>query len=228
MRIGGLTKFSLVDYPGKMAAVVFTQGCNFRCPYCFNAHLISAALSGSHLGEKDVFVFLEKRRGVLEGVVISGGEPTQQMDLIPFLEKIQDRGYLIKVDTNGSHPAVLSKIIERKLCDYIAMDIKAPLDRYDRLTGVPIDVQAIRESMQVIIHSSIDHEFRTTMVKPLLALEDAVAIRSLLPSGEKYFVQGFVPAAGVLDKTLRQEKQFSAEELNSLRLFNEIEVRGRE
>ena len=226
MRIGGLIKFSLIDYPGKMAAVVFTQGCNFRCPYCFNSDLLSSTLSGNSLGEEDVFALLGKRYGLLEGVVISGGEPTQQPDLIPFLERVRGLGYCIKVDTNGSHPAVLREIIAAKLCDYIAMDIKAPLDRYEKLAGVSVDIEAVKESIQIIITSPVDHEFRTTMVKPLLSLEDAVEIRSSLPAGEKYFVQGFSPAPSVLDKNLLWEGQFSLEELIRLERRGGILVRG--
>lgn len=135
MQIGGLQKFSLLDYPGKISAVVFTQGCNFRCPYCHNPELVDPARYQECLPEEEIFSFLETRRGKLEAVTVTGGEPTLQKSLAPFLRRIKDMGFLVKLDTNGSRPDVLEELLRQKLIDYIAMDIKAPLEKYEAVTG---------------------------------------------------------------------------------------------
>jgi len=194
MKIGGLNKFSLSDYPGKTAAVIFTQGCNFRCPWCHNGSLISTdAAASSLIPEQEVLEFLEDRSNQLDGVVISGGEPTIQPDLSEFIHRIKDTGFPLKLDTNGSKPKVLQMLLKKKLIDFIAMDIKAPLDIYDRLTGVKTPVHLIRESIKLIAASGIAHEFRTTVVNPLLSPMDLSAIKKLVPAGSKHCFQKFCP-----------------------------------
>ena len=194
MKIGGLHKFSLSDYPGHVAAVVFTQGCNFRCPFCHNGSLIPGDVPESLLiPEEKVFEFLKDRSSQLDGVVISGGEPTIQPDLSDFIHRVIAMGFLVKLDTNGSLPEVLRRLLKEKLIDYIAMDIKAPLDIYDRLTGTHTPVSRIQESIELIANSDIAHEFRTTIVKPLLSHQDLLSIQKLVPHGSRHRFQKFRP-----------------------------------
>jgi len=170
MKIGGLNRFSLSDYPGKVAAMVFTQGCNFRCRFCHNGSLIPRNVPTSSLmPEEKVFEFLQCRRSQLGSVVISGGEPTIQPDLSTFIHRIKAMEFLLKLDTNGSRPQVLRQLLEDGLIDFIAMDIKAPLDIYDRLTGVHTPTSRIKESIELIAENGIAHEFRTTVVELLLS-----------------------------------------------------------
>ena len=159
MKIGGLQRISLIDYPGKICAIVFTQGCNFRCPYCHNPELVDPRQYGPAVKEEDVLSFLEKRKGKLEAVAVTGGEPMIQKNLDRFLEKVKGMGYLIKVDTNGSKPEVLEKVIRRRLVDYLAMDIKGPLERYAQIASVKVDTSKISRSIELITSSEIDHEF---------------------------------------------------------------------
>jgi pyruvate formate lyase activating enzyme len=197
MKIGGLNTFSLSDFPGKVAAVVFTQGCNFRCPYCHNGSLISCHEPKELLiPEEHFFEFLNCRRNQLDAIVVSGGEPTIHRDLPVFLRRIKDMGFAVKLDTNGSQPEVLKEILDNNLIDYIAMDIKAPLDNYKKLTGrilAPKDKDKIKESIELISKSGIDHEFRTTVVEALLSPEDMQAIRKLIPARSTYHLQKFCP-----------------------------------
>ncbi len=193
MKIGGLLKFSLIDYPQKMSAVIFTQGCNFRCSYCHNPELVLPQEFHTPLLEKDVLAFLEKRRHQLEGVVISGGEPTLQKDLIPFLRKIKKMGYAIKLDTNGSHPEVLQSVISQKLVDYIAMDIKSPLEKYHLFTQGNDYLAEIKSSIEMIRTSALDYEFRTTYVKSVLSEKDISKILEILKGDKAYHTQSFIP-----------------------------------
>ncbi|HDN97846.1 MAG TPA: anaerobic ribonucleoside-triphosphate reductase activating protein, partial [bacterium] len=180
MKIGGLTKTSLIEYPGMISAVVFTQGCNFRCPYCHNPELVEPSLSNPKIPEDEVIDFLKRRKKYLEAVVITGGEPCLQEDLIDFIVKLKEIGYMVKLETNGSFPEVLSKIIERKLVDFISMDIKGPLDKYDIIAGVKVDISKIKESISLIMDSGIDFEFQTTVVKSMLEEKDFEKIGNLI------------------------------------------------
>jgi len=203
MKIGGLVPFSLCDYPRHIAAVIFTQGCNFRCPFCHNGSLIPIEVSTDRLiPEKTIFDFLEKNRENLDAVVISGGEPTIQPDLMDFVHRVKALGYSIKLDTNGSRPNIIKTLLQLQLLDYIAMDIKAPFKIYDRLTGVRSPISQIRKSIDLIARSGIDHEFRTTAVNPLLSAEDVQAIQKIVPPGCRYRLQDFRPEHA-LDPELR-------------------------
>jgi pyruvate formate lyase activating enzyme len=194
MKIGGLNEFSLSDYPGHVAAVVFTQGCNFRCRFCHNGSLIPSNVPDSSLiPQEKVFEFLEDRSRQLDGVVITGGEPTIQPDLSEFIHRIKAMDILVKLDTNGSRPEVLRRLLEKKLIDFVAMDIKAPLDIYDRLTGVQTPISRIKESIELIAGSGVAHEFRTTVVKSLLSPQDLLSIRELVPVGSTYHQQKLRP-----------------------------------
>ena len=203
MRIGGLNSFSLSDFPGHVAAVVFTQGCNFHCPYCHNGSLIPMdPKTGVLVPEEEVFRFLDMRRGQLNGVVVSGGEPTLQPDISLFLHRVRSMGYEIKLDTNGSRPEALAELIMEGLADFIAMDIKAPFALYDRLTGVCGPKEQLEESIALIAQSCIDHEFRTTVVEPLLSEDDLQAIQEIVPQGSRHRLQEFRPE-NALDPVLR-------------------------
>jgi len=191
MIISGLQPCSFSDYPGKTAAVLFTQGCNFCCPFCHNGALLPRKNKGT-LEVNDVFDFLKKRAGQLDGVVISGGEPTEQPDLPDFVGCIKELGFPVKLDTNGSNPFMVEKLLSGKLIDYIAMDIKAPLAKYDKLCGVQVDTSAICRTISLISASSVPHHFRTTEVKPLLTRQDVEDLRSLIPAGSRHVLQAFI------------------------------------
>ena len=173
IRIGGLQKFSLIDYPGLISAVIFTQGCNFRCPYCHNPELVLPERINDPVDPEAVLKFLQSRQGKIDGVTVTGGEPTLQPDLISFMRRIRQLGFKIKLDTNGSRPDVLGKILDAGLADCIAMDIKAPLKDYPVVTGVRIEPDVIRHSIALIRQSGIAHQFRTT-VAPGLHTEQMV------------------------------------------------------
>ncbi len=219
MRIGGLQEFSLIDYPGKMAAVVFTQGCNLRCPYCHNSELALPELYGPLIPEEEVLQFLGRRVGKLEGVVVTGGEPTLQKDLTAFLQRVKSLGFLVKLDTNGSQPGIVKRILESKLVDYVAMDVKASLDNYARLAGRPISLEDIRLSIELLRNSGVACEFRTTLVKPLHGRPDKEIsrIREFIGEVSCYRLQRFVPSAKVMDKSLLKAVHFTEEELDRLR-----------
>jgi len=211
MIIGGFQKFSMIDYPEKFSAIVFTQGCNFRCPYCHNPELLLQT-SDSLIKESLVFDFLKTRIGKLDAVVVSGGEPCLQSDLVSFVQKIKDMGFLVKLDTNGSFPDKLQELINLKLVDYIAMDIKAPIEKYKEITNSAIDTYNILRSIDIIINSNIDHEFRTTIVKSQLSEQDILQIGELIKSAKRYFLQKFIPLK-TLDKNFAKQESYLDKEL---------------
>ena len=206
MKIGGMNTFSLSDYPGKVAAVVFTQGCNFQCPFCHNHSLIphNPAPDAAGIEASEVLSFLEKRRGKLDAVVVSGGEPTLQSGLPIFLGRIKDMGFAIKLDTNGSRPEMVESLLSSALVDYIAMDLKAPRKIYSRLAGIEVPTGKIARSVEKISKSGIDHEFRTTVVDGLLEERDIEEIRKWVPSGSFHRLQKFL-AENALDPALRAQ-----------------------
>ncbi|HAU31970.1 MAG TPA: anaerobic ribonucleoside-triphosphate reductase activating protein [Desulfotomaculum sp.] len=212
MLIGGYARFSLIEYPGRICAVVFTRGCNFRCPYCHNPELIKPDPRQTPVLELEVLDFLKMRRGKLDGVVVTGGEPTIQADLIPFLEKIKKIGYPVKLNTNGSLPSVLKNIIGLGLVDYVAMDIKAPFDKYWNVTNSLVDLKKILQSVSLVINSGLDYEFRTTLVKSLLTPEDILEISRIIKGAKLYILQKFVPSK-LLDPKFLKEETYSNEEL---------------
>jgi pyruvate formate lyase activating enzyme len=194
MKIGGLQKISLIDYPGRISAILFTQGCNFRCPYCHNPELVDPVRYSPTLSENEVIAFLEKRRGKLDAVTVTGGEPTLQPDIDRLLKAIKRMGYLIKIDTNGSNPEVLERLIRGRLLDYVAMDVKGPLRKYARIARVKVDTAKIRKSIGLVTASGIEHEFRTTVVRSQLDNDDLIATAKLLKRAQLYVLQTFVPA----------------------------------
>lgn len=216
MLIGGLQKFSLIDYPGKICAIIFTQGCNFRCPYCHNPALVLPEQFTPSLSEKEIFSFLEKRKGQLDAVEITGGEPTLQKDLLKFLKKIKDMGFLVKLDSNGSFPDMIRRAIKQGVVDYLAMDIKAPLEHYQEMTCSCVNPENIKRTIKIIMNSSLDYEFRTTVVKSQLSLEDLLKIAQLIRGAKLYVLQNFVPAK-TLDPLFQKEASCGEEELEKVR-----------
>lgn len=209
MLIGGLQKTSLLDFPGKICAIVFTAGCNFRCGYCHNPELVRPVTL-----VKDIFDFLKLRAGKLDGVVISGGEPCIHNDLPEFILRIKELGYAVKLDTNGSFPEMLEKVLPH--LDYAAMDIKAPLEKYNSIINVCCDTKKISNSINLIKNSGIDYEFRTTVVKSQLDYDDFEKIGKLIRSAKRYYLQKFNPSK-ILDKTLENAQTYSNEEFNKIK-----------
>ncbi len=193
MLIKGLQKLTLLDFPDKIACTVFTGGCNFRCPFCHNASLVlPERMDESCIPEDDFFRFLDSRRGILEGVCVTGGEPTLMPDLPAFLARIRERGFAIKLDTNGSRPAVLRAVVEAGLADYVAMDIKNSLARYGETVGLSgFDTAAVEESMDYLLAGHTPYEFRTTLVAGLHTPADIDAIGRRVAGAKAYFLQSF-------------------------------------
>ncbi|MEN6345677.1 MAG: anaerobic ribonucleoside-triphosphate reductase activating protein [Armatimonadia bacterium] len=204
MKIGGYEPCSLCDYPGKVAAAVFMQGCNFRCPFCHNAQLLPLDAPADRLLSVEAVLERLRRAGRrLDAVVVSGGEPTLHDDLPEFLAELRGLGLEVKLDTNGSHPGMLARLLRDGLVDFVAMDLKAPWDKYDLLTGVAAPTEALRESVALLGRSTVAHQFRTTFVTDLLTEEDLRDIRRQLPPGSEYKVQPFLRSMA-LDPQLRR------------------------
>jgi pyruvate formate lyase activating enzyme len=216
LKIGGLQKMTLLDYPGKIAATIFLAGCNFRCPFCHNPDLVQIKEKGHYLETKDVLDFLKKRKDLLEAVCISGGEPLLDQDLPNFLKKVKELGYLIKLDTNGSNSAGLNKIIKSKLVDYIAMDIKGSLDKYQEITKTKFDLDNIKESIKIIRESGLPYEFRTTVLPKYHNVLEIEKISQLIPQADIYFLQNFRNKI-TLDPEFNKEGTFTEQELLNLK-----------
>ena len=198
MNIHGFTKTTLLDYPGLVAATVFTGGCNFRCPFCHNYQLVLNPGVFPSEDPKIILDFLKKRFGILSGVCISGGEPTLDSDLKPFIQNIKNIGYKVKLDTNGFNPAILKDLIDSNLLDYVAMDIKAGRANYSLATGINnIDISKIEQSVDILANTNIDYEFRTTVVKNIHTAEDFHDIAVWLPNNCNYFLQSFKETEGI-------------------------------
>lgn len=182
--IGGLLKFSMIDFPGKISAIVFMQGCNLNCGYCHNPELIPSAPAAEQpaFTDEDVLYYLEKRRGALDGVVITGGEPALQPGLKDFIIKVKAMGYLVKLDTNGTNPALLKDLIDNRLVDFVAMDIKATVEKYPLVCGCPVNLEDIKTSIELLKNSAVAHEFRTTYDRTLLDEDDITELRLQFPA----------------------------------------------
>lgn len=197
MRLGGLQKLTLLDFPGHVACTVFTRGCNFRCPFCHNTPLVTGS-SDPDYPEDDFFAFLEKRKGLLDGVAVTGGEPLLHPDIDRFLEKIKNAGYAVKLDTNGAFPDRLRNLIDAGLVDYAAMDIKNSPEKYAMTAGADRMLPLVRESVSLLMHNRIPFEFRTTLVDELHEPEDFEKIGQWISGTERYFIQGFVDSGAIL------------------------------
>ena len=215
MEIHGLQKLTLLDYPGHTACTVFTGRCNFRCPFCQNASLVLHPETLAMIPEEDVFAYLEKRKGLLDGVAVTGGEPTLQPDLADFLRRVKGMGYETKLDTNGAKPETLYRILASGLADYVAMDIKSSPAGYARCAGVSSEklLEAVQESVRLLEGSGVPHEFRTTAVKGLHTPEDFAAIGRWLAGTEHYFIQSYADSGDILEPGF---EAFSREELEEL------------
>ena len=210
---GGLVKSSLIDYPEKISAIVFTQGCNFRCSYCHNPELLK--FGSTDFSTEEILAFLGKRIGKLDAVVITGGEPTLQKDLKGFIQEVKSMGFLVKLDTNGTAPALLKELIDEGLLDYVAMDIKAPLDKYSFITQVNGLEEKVKQSIEILLSDVVDYEFRTTVVKSLLSVEDFEKIAELISGAKRYYLQKFV-VSKILDKSLEGETSYTDEEFKPI------------
>lgn len=211
MQIGGVQKTSLLDFPEKLSAIVFTQGCNFRCGYCHNPELI--VMKNPAWTVPDFFKFLNTRRGKLDGVVITGGEPCLQPGLLDFVKEIKKSGFLVKLDTNGTFPEKIREVLP--YLDYIAMDIKAPVEKYPLVTNSKINPEKITQSIDLIMNCGIDYEFRTTVVKSQLAYEDFENIGKLIYGAKRYYLQKFIPSK-TLDDKMMCEKTYTDEEFKEI------------
>lgn len=198
MQIAGIQKLSLLDYPGKISCIIFTAGCNFCCPFCHNAGIVRKTLP--LIPQTEVFAFLEKRKNMLEGVCVTGGEPLLQDDLGGFLKKIKDLGFAVKLDTNGSFPDKLAALIQNNLIDYIAMDIKNTPEKYAMTTGCNADYAKIEQSAKIITESGLDYELRTTLVKELHSPSDIEKIGKAFAGAKHFYLQNFAESADILGK----------------------------
>lgn len=199
MNICGYQKTTLLDYPGHVAATFFTGGCNFRCPFCHNSDLITYPSSTDNISEEEIFTFLKKRKNILSGICITGGEPTLQPDLAEFIEKVSSYGYKIKLDTNGYRPEVIADLLEKNLLDYIAMDIKAGYSNYVTASGISnLIIKKIEDSVSIIENSGIPYEFRTTVVKELHNETDFQEIADMISPKSPYFIQSFKDSGNIL------------------------------
>jgi pyruvate formate lyase activating enzyme len=217
MKIKGFIKTTFIDYPGKIASMVFLPGCNFRCSFCFNPELILESDKIEDVSEKEVFDFLEKQKKWIDAVVISGGEPTLQKDLYDFIRRIKKMGFLVRIYTNGTNPDMLKQLINEKMIDSIAMDIKAPLTEsgYERVTNTKDFLENVKESISLIMNSGLDYEFRTTVVPGLHSNEDIEEIAKYIKGADLFVLQKFLPE-NALDTKLKKLKTQSDEEMQKL------------
>jgi pyruvate formate lyase activating enzyme len=222
MIIGGLEKLSLIDFPGYLSAIVFTKSCNFRCHFCYNPMLVFAEGENelrnidegpSLIPEKDLLLFLKERIGKLEGLVISGGEPTLQPDLKEFIIKVKDLGYKVKLDTNGSNPEKLLDLINSKLLDYVAMDIKSPIEDYEKVVNVKVDKDKIKESIKILINGKVPYEFRTTLVPSLFEDGDIEKMAKDIAGAQKWYLQKFKSDPELVNNDFKGMESFTDREM---------------
>ncbi len=215
MKLSGLQKLTLLDFPGKMACTVFTQGCNLRCPFCHNSSLVLPGNSGEVLEEKTLLDFLNKRLGVIEGVVFTGGEPLLYPDILDLFKKIKNLGYKIKLDTNGSFPALLEKTIKENLIDRVAMDIKNCPAEYGKTVGIPnFDISNTEQSKNFIMNCGIDYEFRTTVVKGIHTEESIISLAKWISGAKEYYLQQFKDSGNLING--KGLSEFNKEEMEKL------------
>lgn len=208
MKISGFDKLTLLNYPDKVACTIFTSGCNLRCPFCHNSGLVTN--NYNEISFDSIYEYLKKRIGILDGVCITGGEPLIHADIKDYIKKIKDLGYLVKIDTNGCNPKLLKELIDLKLVDYIAMDIKNIYSKYDITSGVKVNIDNIKKSISIIENSGIDYEFRTTIVKEFHSTQDIKEILSYISSNSNYYIQNFKNSTDVFNRNL---SSFSEKEL---------------
>lgn len=199
MKICGFQKMTMLDFPGKVACTVFTGGCNFRCPFCHNALLVTEIDEENTFDEDEIIAYLYKRKGIIDGVCITGGEPLMQKDIGEFLEKVKATGMPVKLDTNGSYPEKLRELVEKGLVDYVAMDIKNSKAKYAETIGLPeYDLRKVEESIDFLLSDAVDYEFRTTVVREFHTIDDIVDIATRISGAKRYFLQGFVDSGNLI------------------------------
>ena len=211
MTINGLLKLTLLDFPGKCACTVFFAGCNFRCPFCHNASLVRG--EGENISEEEFFRFLSKREGVLDGVAITGGEPLMERDIVPFIKRIKEMGFEVKLDTNGSFPKKLKELVSEGLVDYVAMDIKSSPEGYERAAGCPVNMDNVRESVEFLLSDAVDYEFRTTVATGAVLKEDMEGIGEFIKGAKRYYLQAFVDSGDILGEGIGP---YSEEEMKEM------------
>jgi pyruvate formate lyase activating enzyme len=226
--IRGLQKTSLVDYPPNIACTVFLGGCNFRCGFCYNPDIVFGR--PAQIAEQEFFEFLEERKNILDAVCITGGEPTLQKYLPEFVMKIKKMGFKVKLDTNGTNPDMLQNLIDNKLVDYIAMDIKGPLEDYDRICGCKVDTEVVKKSIEQV-KRLFDYEFRLTVVPMFIDKDNITKVGEILKGSKRIFLQQFVSSTGLLDPDMQKIQPYSAAELEEMKellkpYFYKVEVRG--
>lgn len=229
MKIHGFQKTTLLDYPGHVAATIFVGGCNFRCPFCHNGQLVLDVAGQPVIPEEEVLTYLKKRRGVLEGVCITGGEPTLQEDLADFIHSLKDLGYLVKLDTNGYRPEVLRSLLQERLLNYVAMDIKASPKKYSLAAGMTaFGFEQIMESIRLLMENRIPYEFRTTVVKGIHVTEDFEEIGKMLQGCLAYFLQGFRESDTMIGEGFEAFSQEEMEKMAELarKYIDRVELRG--
>ncbi len=229
MKICGLQKLSMVDYPGKIAATVFTGGCNLRCPFCHNALLVTRLSESPTIEMETVLQFLQKRRGLLEGVVLSGGEPLLQAGAADFLREVKQLGFSVKLDTNGCFPEPLAYVLENRLVDYVAMDIKNAPEKYAQTVGVPgFDLAPVHQSIRLLQDSAVDYEYRTTVVQEFHEEADIIAIGEWLQGSPRYFLQNFEDSGNLIGSGLHGFSQMRLQQLAEAvkPYFHTVDIRG--
>lgn len=214
MLIGGLQKTTLVDYPGKIAATIFTIGCNYRCSFCHNPEIVKGI--AKVIPEYTVMEFLKSRRDLIDAVCITGGEPTLQQDLMPFIKKIKNLGYAVKLDTNGHRPGVLEKLLNQNLLDYVAMDIKAPWAKYEKIVCRKQDLEKLKKSVTILKEGRVPYEFRSTILPALHTEKDIIAMARQIKGADKYFLQQFRPAQALVDPEFMSKITYTKKQLNEI------------
>lgn len=213
MKLYGMEKYSLVDYDGYVACTVFTGGCNFRCPFCHNAALVTGVGDCPPLAQEEVFDYLSSRRSLVDAVCITGGEPTLHRDLPLFIHKVRALGYRVKLDTNGTNPTMLANLIRSSMLDYVAMDIKNSPAKYDQTAGAKVDMDVIRQSADILLLGDVDYEFRTTVVAGYHTVEDIAAIAAYIQGARRYYLQCFADKGGNLTQGLQAIPEATVREM---------------
>lgn len=229
MNIQGLQKLTLLDYPGKMACTIFTAGCNLRCPFCHNSRLVINPENRSEYSDEEIFSFLKKRVGVLDGVAITGGEPLLQNDIEDFIGRVRELGYSVKLDTNGTFPDKLRSLVEKGLVDYIAMDIKNSPELYAETVGISgYDISKIKESIAFLLEGKVDYEFRTTVVREFHSVFGMNSLGEMIKGAKRHFLQGFIDSGELIGFGMSAVPKEEMERMKNIMLqyVDECEIRG--
>lgn len=228
MGIKGYEKLSLVDYDLKLSTTIFFGGCNFRCPFCHNSSLVINPNQSDDIAFSEILEHLKKRRGVIDAVTFTGGEPTLFKDLKSYIKQVKELGFLVKLDTNGTSPYILKELLKENLLDYIAMDIKNSLEKYPMTVNGYVNLENICESIKIIMNSSINYEFRTTVIKEFHDVNDMLSIANLLKGAKKMRIQKFIPSENCIDKTLHEVDEITASNFVSIlkKTISDVSLRG--